>query len=125
VEEELFVAIIIIITLYSRPRASSQVSKATVVAFDRWKVSLPKHRIVYKWMRRRRVIIIPGCWKQGIEFSGLWRNQTGVAATASPHALDCVSFSNTATECTSVEPPRLATIQAQYKMFLEPCAIKN
>jgi hypothetical protein len=48
----------------------------------------------------------------------------GVAPTASPHALDCVSFSNTATECASVEPPRLAIIQAQYKMFLEPCVIK-
>jgi hypothetical protein len=80
VEEELFAAIIIIITLdlelpprFLRPWLLPLIPHNC----DRWKVSLPKHRIVYKWMRRRRVIIILGCWKQGIKFSGLWRNQTG------------------------------------------------
>jgi hypothetical protein len=114
---------------YSRPQASSQVSKATVVAFDPPQLQqvegfTPKTPHSLQMDEEEKGHHHPGMLETRDRVFRFVEKSNGVAATASPHALDSVSFSNTATECASVEPPCLATIQAQYKMFLEPCVIK-
>jgi hypothetical protein len=114
---------------YSQPQASSQVSKATVVAFDPPQLQqvegfTPKTPHSLQMDEEEKGHHHPGMLETRDRVFRFVEKSNRVAATASPHALDSVSFSNTATECASVEPPYLATIQAQYKMFLEPCVIK-
>jgi hypothetical protein len=69
VEEELSIAIIIIIIFGFK--FLTKFIKLWLLPliphnYDKWKVSLLEHHIIYKWMKRRRVIIISRCWKQRI-----------------------------------------------------------